>query len=94
MNIEKVYTPPTCIERGIYPSTRDIGHAMNIGRVYTTPTCIARGTYPLTGGIEAHNEYWKGAHPSNSHREQYRRLERGYRGTQLTLGGCTPLQSS
>ena len=54
---------------------------MNIGRVHTPKTFIATGIYPLTGGIGAHDEYWEGVHPSNIHREGYRPLDMGYRGT-------------
>ena len=53
---------------------------MNIERVYPS-TFIARGIDPSMGGIGAHDECWKGAHPSNIHREVYRPLDRGCRGT-------------
>ena len=55
---------------------------MNIGGVYTPPIFIARGMNPSTGGKRAHDEYWKGVHPSNINREEYRRVHMGYRGTQ------------
>ena len=54
---------------------------MNIGKVYTAPRVIVRGGDPWTGGIRAHDEYWKVTHPSNIHREGYRPLDKGCRGT-------------
>ena len=42
---------------------------MNIGGAYTPPIFIARGKDHSTGGIGARDEYWKGVHPSNIHRE-------------------------
>ena len=47
---------------------------MNIGRVYLPPTFIAMG-------IGGPHEYRKGVGPTNIHREGYRPLYRGYRGT-------------
>ena len=67
---------------------------MNIGRVYTSPTFIARGIDQSRRGIDASDKYCKGAHPTNIHHEGYRPLDRGYRGTQSMLEGCTPLQHS
>ena len=50
---------------------------MNIGRVYTRAIVIARGIDHSTRGIGARDEYWKGLHPSNIHREGCTPLERG-----------------
>ena len=52
---------------------------MNIARVYTLPTFIARGVDHLSRGIGGRNDYWKGVHPSNIHRECYRPLGIGSR---------------
>ena len=49
---------------------------MNIGMAYTPPTFSARGVDHSTRGIGARNEYWKGVHPSNIHRDGYRPLDR------------------
>ena len=54
---------------------------MNIGRGYTPPMFITRGKAPSTGDIGPRHEYRKGLHPSNIHREGYRPLDKGYRGT-------------
>ena len=67
---------------------------MNIERLYSAPTFIARGIDISIGGIGAHDEYWKGVHPSNIHREGYRPLDRRYTGTPLILKGRTPPQHS
>ena len=53
---------------------------MNIRRVYTPQTFIARGINHSKGDIGARDEYWKGVHPSNIHREGYSPLDMGYRG--------------
>ena len=50
---------------------------MNIGKVYTPPIIIAKGIDRSTRGIGAHDEYWKGVHPSDIHGEGYRPLDRG-----------------
>ena len=49
--------------------------------VFTAPTFIARGIDPTTRNIGTSDDYWKGAHPSNIHREGYRPLDTGKRGT-------------
>ena len=50
---------------------------MNIGRVYTPPIFIARDIDPSIGGMGAHDEYWKGVHPSYIHCEGYEPLDGG-----------------
>ena len=46
---------------------------MNIGRVHTPPVFIARVIDPSRGGVGAHDDYWKRAHPCNIHCEGYNR---------------------
>ena len=48
---------------------------------YTPPISIARTIDPSIGGIGARDEYWTGVHPSNFHREGYRPVDKGCRGT-------------
>ena len=54
---------------------------MNIGMVCTPPKSIVRSIDFSIGGIGAQDEYWKGVHPSNIHREECRPLDGGYRDT-------------
>ena len=54
---------------------------MNIEGVYTPPKFITRGIDPSTRGTGAHNEYQTGVHPSDIHRQWYRALDMGCRGT-------------
>ena len=54
---------------------------MNAGRLYTPPTFIAKGIDHSTEGIGARDEYWKGVHPSDIHRESCRPLDNECSGT-------------